>query len=402
MRVRRRAFSSAARLPDLRRRCTFPFWRSLVARGHQHGRTCFGPSWHSRRGVFSASAGRFAPGWHSADFSSSRGCKARRDGFIVNQSEPFPFELRDTDVGSQWRPKSGPLRNRVCRGSSFEAAACAYSVGFSILEICPASAGSQVRGLVHPFTVVENLLQTPAQSSQDLIMRLALGQRRGNARWRKLPWAQMANPSMFVFLGLSPETLQGKVPQAMVGDLPDWYHTLRLPEPMAQHFALDGVLPRDLANDAPQYDGHHSHAAGRDVVGAGFITLLTGWIRAVVLAHWTLEDALESMLSQFKSSPSLLLLRRPTATWTRSWFSTRGVHRRRWGEHRWRGGGYRVASGQAAGGGRQGVKGRGLGVRKGTYTFEGVSLGREICPLDFGVRFRGATVGRRSALPRSS
>ena len=196
----------------------------------------------------------------------------------------------------------------------------------------------------------------------------------------------MANPAMFTFLDLSPEVLVGRVPQVLVGDLPDWYHTLLLPAIFAEFFALEGVSPRDLCLALQRNEGINV-TAPPDAIGVGFITPLMGWSWAVVLAHWTLEDLLALCLRQFRASSRLSYkLALPQLSADKSevhWEFIDDVGAIVLGDPDDTECSAAKEIGQAL---KEGLRSHGFGLHKDSYAFEGYSLGHEISPSTYGVR----------------
>ena len=56
----------------------------------------------------------------------------------------------------------------------------------------------------------------------------------------------MASPAMFPFLAVP--KVKGASTKCMVGDLPDWYWTLELPEALSCYFCMDKLKVSDLEN----------------------------------------------------------------------------------------------------------------------------------------------------------
>eukprot|EP00972_Heterocapsa_arctica_P077454 11424815-Heterocapsa_arctica.AAC.1 len=96
-----------------------------------------------------------------------------------------------------------------------------------------------VRGRIHPFTVVKKILRHPVRGGKDLQTRMVLDQRRDNLQWKPPPWTPMASPAAFPFVQ-APIDEHGRV-ECMIGDLPDMYWTLGLPNEIAKYFVLEDV-----------------------------------------------------------------------------------------------------------------------------------------------------------------
>ena len=164
----------------------------------------------------------------------------------------------------------------------------------------------RIRGQVAPFTVVKKFERQPPQGREDIVMRLVLDQRRANLAWRKPPWTAMASPACFPFVRIPVEP--GVRTEVMVGDLPDMYWTLALPEDVAPFFTLDVDL-KDVSAAMGRRKSENQKmkpfSPPPGTVALAMRVPVMGWSWAVFLAQTTLEDLLEKNIAEFTASNRL-------------------------------------------------------------------------------------------------
>ena len=238
---------------------------------------------------------------------------------------------------------------------------------------------TEVKGTIHPFTVIKKVR---GPGSYD--MRLVLDQRKDNMAWKTPPWTPMASPGLFPYVQVPRDPT--KEVQIMVGDLPDMYWTLALPQAMAAHFCLEGVTPADLSNHLVKAYGVNV-SFGADVVALGMQVPIMGWSWAVCLAQVTLEDCLERDVAEMKSSSRLqygVPLPRLAEMGILHWEYIDDVGAMVWAKPRPDGDPTEAKKlGEKI---RAALRANGLGFHKDDYGTTAVSLGHEISPSSFGVR----------------
>ena len=144
----------------------------------------------------------------------------------------------------------------------------------------------EVRGTMPIFTVTKSA--EFIESDVKISLRLIFDLRLENEGWRDAPWCGLGGVSCLSFLDVSEKLRQGSSLLYAVGDVPDYFYMLEIPEVMSQHFALDGLDADDLRR-----------VLGPDVVlpgtgqAVGSRVLPMGFKWSVFLAQTVLEDIFE-------------------------------------------------------------------------------------------------------------
>lgn len=196
----------------------------------------------------------------------------------------------------------------------------------------------------------------------------------------------MADASMFRYVYPSPVTIRERCVSLMTGDLPDGYHSLCLPDEFAEFFALPLTSVRDLGQALEAQAGELAEAPA-GAVGVALVAPVMGRSWATDLAHWTIEDLPETCRSEFRASPRLSYwspvpqmvdgcevlhgeFMDDMVAFVLGPCADSAVER----------------AGALGGELRGGLRPRGFGFQKDTYSPEKVSLGHEVAPMSYSGR----------------
>ena len=145
----------------------------------------------------------------------------------------------------------------------------------------------QALGVMPIFTVAKKASMT--KDSVDVSLRLIFDLRLENEGWRNAPWCGLGGVSSLSYLDVSEELQDGFELLFAVGDIPDYFYMLEIPEELSQYFTLEGLCAQDLRSALDP---------GVELPGEGdFIAcrvLPMGYKWSVFIAQTVLEDVFEA------------------------------------------------------------------------------------------------------------
>ena len=144
----------------------------------------------------------------------------------------------------------------------------------------------EARGSMPLFTVVKKAALHPDRC--DVSLRLIFDLRLENEGWRDAPWCGLGGVSSLSYLDVSQELRDGFSLLYAVGDVPDYFYMLEIPEQLSEHFALPGISATALR---AALDPGVSLPGTGDVVGCRVLPMGYKW--SVYLAQTVLEDVFE-------------------------------------------------------------------------------------------------------------
>ena len=145
----------------------------------------------------------------------------------------------------------------------------------------------QVFGAMPIFTVAKKASMT--KDSVDVSLRLIFGLRLENEGWRDAPWCGLGGVSSLSYLDVSEELQEGFELLFAVGDIPDYFYMLEIPEELSQYFTLEGLSAQALRSVLDP---------GVELPGEGDVVacrvLLMGYKWSVFIAQTVPEDVFEA------------------------------------------------------------------------------------------------------------
>ena len=142
-------------------------------------------------------------------------------------------------------------------------------------------------------------------------IRAVWDERKPNILWQEAPFIPLGSPATLCHLDLS-GLEQEDVLFSAIGDMPDWFYRLQLPEEMWPWFTVMGVELPDFVHFMEQR-GHSLPPAG-ECRYLAVTVLVMGWSWAPSLAHSALTDLLDGIHGK-ESIPRRMVYGLPVPQW---------------------------------------------------------------------------------------
>ena len=144
-----------------------------------------------------------------------------------------------------------------------------------------------------------------------LRIRAVWDERKSNILWQEAPFIPLGSPATLCHLGLSGLEGDGLLFSA-IGDMPDWFYRLRLPEEMWPWFTVMGIELSDFIVFM-EHRGHVLPPAGEHRYLAVTV-LVMGWSWAPCLSHNALTDLLDGIHGK-EAIPRRMVYGLPAPQW---------------------------------------------------------------------------------------